>query len=93
MKRAALLVVLLGAPLLLALLPRLRRALARRARLVLLLYAGAVLLTGFATGFWSNRTASLSRGEIALASAGALLVLIAFGAVLRDAFRDRASRG
>jgi hypothetical protein len=92
-KRAALLLLLAGAPLLLTLFPRLRRALLRKARLVVLLYAGALLLTGFATGLWSQRAGTLSGGEIALALAGVLLVLIAFGAVARDAFRDRAPRG
>jgi hypothetical protein len=93
MKRAVLLILFAGAPLVLALFPRLRRALVRKARLVLLLYAGAVLMTAFAVGFWSNRAASLSEGEIALAAAGAALVLVAFGAVVRDALRDRSTRG
>ncbi|HQR46429.1 MAG TPA: hypothetical protein PLB02_04870 [Thermoanaerobaculia bacterium] len=92
MKRAALL-LLLGAPLLLALFPALRRALLRKARLFLLLYAGALLLTGFGTGLWSRRLATLSAGELGLALAGVALVLAAFAAVARDALRDRATRG
>lgn len=92
MKRAALLVLLVGAPLLLALFPALRRALFRKARLVLLLYAGAVLLSGLAIAFWSSRASSISGGEFVLAAASAALVLTALGAVLRDALRDRASR-
>jgi hypothetical protein len=93
MKRALALVVLLGAPLAMALFPRLRRSLVRKARLVLLLYAGAVLVTAFAVGFRSNRAAGLSGGEIALGGAGVALVLFAFAAVVRDALRDRSTRG
>ncbi len=92
MKRAAVLLLLAGGPLLLALVPSLRRALVRNARLVLLLYAGAILLTAFGTGLWSGRAASLSGAEAAFAGAGLLLVLAAFGAVVRDALRDRATR-
>lgn len=93
MRRAALLFLLAGAPLLLALFPRLRRAFFRKVRLFLLLYAAAVLLTGFATGLWSDRAARLPGGQLALSLAGVALVLIAFGAVVRDALRDRAPRG
>ncbi len=93
MRRAALLILLVGAPLLLVLFPRLRRAFFRKVRLFLLLYAAAVLLTGFATGLWSDRVATLKGGQFALALAGVALVLIAFGAVVRDALRDRAPRG
>lgn len=93
MRRVALLLLLAGAPLLLVLFPTLRRAFFRKARLVLLLYAGALLLTGFGTGLWSNRAASLPGGQLALALAGVALVLIAFGAVVRDALRDRSPRG
>lgn len=92
MKRAALLLLLAGAPLFLVLFPALRRALFRKARLFLLLYAGAILLTGFGTGLWSNRLSTLSGGQIALAVAGILLVLAAFAAVVRDARRDRPTR-
>jgi hypothetical protein len=93
MKRAALLLLLAGAPLLLVLFPALRRALFRKARLFLLLYAGAILLTGFGIGVWSDRLSTLSGGETALALAGVLLVLCAFAAVARDALRDRSTRG
>ncbi len=92
MRRAALLVLLAGAPLALALFPRLRRALFRKARLFVLLYAGALLLTSLATGFFMNRAASLSRGELALTLAGVLLIVVAFVAVARDALRDRPTR-
>jgi len=92
MKRAVLLLLLAGAPLLLVLFPRLRRALFRKARLFLLLYAGAILLTGFGTGLWSDRVSTLSGGALALSIAGVLLVLVAFGAVARDALRDRPIR-
>jgi len=92
-KRAALLLLLFGAPLFLVLFPGLRRAFFRKTRLFLLLWAGAILLTALATGLWSNRLSSLSAGETALAAAGVLLVLAAFAAVVRDARRDRATRG
>ncbi len=93
MKRAALLILLAGTPLLLVLFPRLRRAFFRKARLFLLLWAGAVLLTGFAVGLRSGRAASLSGGEALLAGAGLVLLFTAFGAVVRDAMGDRAPRG
>ena len=93
MKRAALLVLLAGAPLVLALFPRIRRAFVRKVRLVLLLYAGAVLLTGFAIGLWSGRAGTLTGGQVALAAAGVALAVGAFGAVVRDALRDRPTRG
>ncbi len=92
MKRAALLLLLAGAPLLLVFFPSLRRAFFRKIRLFLLLYAGAILLTALGTGVWSNRLSSLSAGETALSIAGVLLVLAAFAAVARDARRDRPTR-
>ncbi len=92
MKRAALLLLLAGAPLLLALFPSLRRAFFRKVRLVLLLYAGAILLTGFGTGIWSNRLSTLSTAQIALSIAGVLLVLVAFAAVVLDAHEARRKR-
>jgi hypothetical protein len=85
MKRAALLLLFAGAPLLLVFFPSLRRAFFRKIRLVLLLYSGAILLTGFGTGLWSNRVSTLSGGALALSIAGVLLVLAAFAAVARDA--------
>ena len=93
MKRAALLLLIAGAPLLLVLFPGLRRAAARKGRLVLLLWVAAILLTGFATGVWSGRTEVMSDGQWLLAAAGVVLVLAAFGSVLRDALRDRPTRG
>lgn len=93
MKRAALLLLIAGAPLLLALFPGLRRAALRKGRLVLLLWVGAILLTGFATGAWSGRTEVMSEGQWILAAAGVALVLAAFTSVARDALKDRSSRG
>ena len=93
MKRAALLLLIAGAPLLLALFPRLRRVLFRKARLVLLLWAGAILLVALGTGLRSDRLSTLSGGEAVLALAGVLLVVAAFAAVARDAARDRTTRG
>jgi hypothetical protein len=78
-KRAAFLLFFVGAPLALLLYPRLRRALARKARLVLLVYAGALL----ATAAFSSRAAPIPP----LAWIGMALLLGAFIAVLRDVTR------
>jgi hypothetical protein len=93
MKRAALLLFFAGAPLLLVLFPRLRRAFFRRARLFLLLWVGAILFTGFAVGLRSDRAAALSGGEALFAGIGLVLIVSAFAAVARDALRDRSTRG
>ena len=93
MKRAALLLFFAGAPLLLVLFPRLRRAFFRRARLFLLLWAGAILFTGFAVGLRSDRAAALSGGEALFAGIGLVLIVSAFAAVARDALRDHSTRG
>jgi len=92
-KRAALLLLIAGAPLLLVLFPGLRRAAFRKGRLVLLLWVGAILLTGFATGVWSGRTDTMSAGQWILAAAGVVLVLAAFASVVKDALKDRSTRG
>jgi hypothetical protein len=93
MKRAALLLVIAGAPLLLVLFPGLRRAAARKGRLVLLLWVAAILATGFATGLWSGRGDVMSAWQWMLAVAGVVLVLAAFTAVAKDALKDRSPRG
>ena len=93
MKRAALLLLIAGAPILLVLFPRLRRAAARKGRLLLLLWVGAILLTGFATGVWSGRAEVMSEGQWILAAAAVVLVLVAFGSVVRDALKGRSTRG
>ncbi len=92
MKRAALLLLIAGAPLLLVLFPDLRRRGRGKGRLVLLLWVGAILLTGFATGVWSGRTEVMSEGQWMLAAAGVALVLAAFGSVLKEALKDRSTR-
>jgi hypothetical protein len=92
-KRAALLILIAGAPLFLVLLPGLRRAAARNGRLVLLLWVAAILLTGFSTGAWSGRTELMSAWQWVLASAGVALVVAAFTFVVRDALKDRPPRG
>ncbi len=50
MKRAALLILLVGAPLVLALFPALRRRIAHKMRFLLLLWSGAVLFFGLIGG-------------------------------------------
>jgi len=93
LKRAALLLLIAGAPLLVVLFPGLRRAALRKGRLVLLLWVGAILLTGFATGIWSGRAEVMSEGQWMLAAAGVVLVLVAFASVVKDALKDRSNRG
>jgi len=78
-KRAAFLLFFVGAPLALLLYPRLRRALARKARLVLLIYAGALLVLAL--------TGAAPIGPFGWA--GIALLLGAFVFVLRDDIRAR----
>ena len=50
MKRAALLILLVGAPLVLVFFPEIRRRIAHKARFLLLLWSGAVLFFGLIGG-------------------------------------------
>jgi hypothetical protein len=84
-KRAALLILLIGAPLVLVLFPEIRRRIAHKMRFLLLLWSGAVLFFGliggpgkknFLEGEWSASTA--------WALFGVALLLTAFVSVFRD---------
>jgi hypothetical protein len=89
MKRLLLWGLVLAGPLVLLFFPDLRRAAVRKARLVLLLWAGAILLVGFSTGLGARRLEALGAADCVLAAAGIALVLGAFALVARDALRPR----
>jgi len=89
MKRLLLWGLVVAGPLVLLFFPDLRRAAVRKARLVLLLWAGAILLVGFATGLGRRRLETLGAADAVLAGAGIALVLGAFALVARDALRPR----
>lgn len=87
MKRAALLILLVGAPLALALFPEFRRRIAHKLRFLLLLWSGAVLFSGligapgkksFLEGEWGWDASTL------WPLFGVTLFVAAFGSVLRD---------
>ena len=89
MKRAALLILVVGAPLVLLLFPELRRRIAHKLRLLLLVWSGAVLLFGLA-GVPGSERKSFLEGEWGLDRAtiaplgGVVLFAAAFASVLRD---------
>ena len=87
MKRAALLILVVGAPLVLLLFPELRRRIARKLRFLLLLWAGAVLFVGLFAGRGGDVFEGKETWEIGLALAGLSLFVGAFLAVLRDSGR------
>lgn len=89
MKRAALLLAFGAAPLVLLLFPAARRFLARKARLVLLILAGALLAGGLSTIAVGPRFGQLTPIEAGLTVAGVALLLGSFLAVLRDGARSR----
>ena len=89
MKRAALLLVFGAAPLVLLLFPAARRFLSRKARLVLLILAGAILAGGLGTLAVGPRFGQLTPVEAGLTVCGVALLLGSFLAVLRDGSRDR----
>jgi len=86
-KRAAVLLVLVGLPLALSLFPGLRRAALRKLRLFLILWAGAILFVGVFSGAWSSRADTLTPAQAVLTAVGLLFVLFALAAVVRDAMR------
>jgi hypothetical protein len=89
MKRAALLLAFGAAPLVLLLFPAARRFLARKARFVLLILAGAILTGGLSTIAVGPRFGQLTSVEAALTIGGVVLLLGSFLAVLWDGLRRR----
>ena len=87
MKRAVLLILVVGAPLVLLFFPELRRRIARKLRFLLLLWAGAVLFVGLFAGRGREIFEGKETWEIGLAVAGLFLFVGAFLSVLKD--RDR----
>jgi MFS-type transporter involved in bile tolerance (Atg22 family) len=87
MKRAALLILVVGAPLVLLLFPELRRRIASKLRFLLLLWAGAVLFVGLFAGRGKNFLEGAETLEIGLALLGLALFVGAFLSVLRDSSR------
>lgn len=87
MKRAALLILVVGAPLVLALIPDLRRRIAHKLRFLLLLWSGAVLFFGLIGGPGKeNFLERVGGGDAPAAWAllGVALCAAAFLSVLRD---------
>lgn len=87
MKRAALLILLIGAPLALVLLRDLRRRIAHKLRFLLLLWSGAVLFFGLLGGPGNeNFLERVREGDAPAAWAllSVALVAAAFFSVLRD---------
>jgi hypothetical protein len=86
-KRAALLILLVGAPLVLVFFPELRRRIAHKLRFLLLLWSGAVLFFGLIGGPGKENFLERVRGEAstgAWAMFGVALFAAAFFSVLRD---------
>lgn len=89
MRRAALLLCFGAAPLVLVLFPSVRRFVVRKARLLLLILTGAILLGGLSTLAFGPRLGQLSAIETGLTVAGIAVLLGSFLAVVRDGARDR----
>jgi hypothetical protein len=86
-KRAALLILLIGAPLALALFPRLRRRIAHKLRFLLLLWSGAVLFFALFGGPTKENFLERVRGggaDIIWPLLGLALFVAAFFSVFRD---------
>jgi hypothetical protein len=83
-KRALLLSLVIGAPLVLLFFPDLRRRIARKLRFLLLLWAGAVLFVGLFAGRGRDVFEGRETWEIGLALFGLALFVGAFLSVLRD---------
>ncbi len=85
MKRAALLILLIGAPLALVLFPEFRRRIAHKLRFLLLLWSGAVLFFGLIGGPGKRNFLEGEWGEsTAWALMGVALLVAAFVSVFRD---------
>jgi hypothetical protein len=91
MKRAALLILVVGAPLVLIFFPEFRRRIARKMRFLLLLWAGAVLFVGLFAGRGRDFLEGKETWEIGLALLGVAVFAGAFLSVLKDSFRSPSS--
>lgn len=95
MKRAALLILMVGAPLVLLFFPEIRRRIAHKARFLLLLWSGAVLFFGLLGGPGKENFFERVRGgeaEAVWALLGVALFVAAFGSILRDFRRSSPSK-
>jgi hypothetical protein len=86
-KRAALLILVVGAPLVLLFFPDLRRRIAHKLRFLLLVWSGAVLFFGLA-GAPGREKKSFLEGESGASIAGSLLGLALFAAAFVSVLRD-----
>lgn len=86
MKRAALLILVVGAPLVLLFFPEFRRRIASKLRFLLLLWAGAVLFVGLFAGRGRDSLEGKETWEIGLVMLGLALFVGAFLSVLRDSY-------
>lgn len=87
MKRAALLILLIGAPLVLALFPELRRRITHKLRFLLLLWSGAVLFFGLIGGPGKENFLERVKGggaDMVWPLVGVALFVAAFASVYRD---------
>lgn len=87
MKRAALLILLVGAPLVLVFFPEIRRRIAHKMRFLLLLWSGAVLFFGLIGGPGKENFFERLGGGDAQA-VWALLGVALFAAAFASVFRD-----
>lgn len=97
MRRAALLILVVGAPLVLALFPELRRRIAHKLRFLLLVWAGSVLFFGLigAPGkenFFERVRGGEGGAEVGWALLGVALFAAAFLSVLLDYQRSSPSK-
>ena len=84
MKRAALLILVVGAPLVLIFFPGFRRRIGRKMRFLLLLWAGSVLGIGLLTAGKGAALQGRTTAEAILAAVGVALFAAAFFSILRD---------
>ncbi len=84
MKRAALLILVVGAPLVLLFFPELRRRIGKKLRFLLLLWAGSVLGISLLTAGKGALLEGRSTAEAVFAAVGVALFAAAFFSILRD---------